>query len=166
MWNKYPDYVFDLCCLDPIAPPGPRENGSSDQARTGLNDTMMLDDTKHTVYIHDLDREIEEQDHEDGSLRILSGLGGGLSTIPRIFTPQTTTPQGKELVLYRDPISLTVPKEFDIVERASIETRERVRGEQPRLHKPPVATNMGLIGGPTHHDTPQEDQMDVDNTGN
>ncbi|KAJ5358572.1 uncharacterized protein N7496_010985 [Penicillium cataractarum] len=85
---------------------------------------MMLDDTKHTTYIHDLDRELADIDTPDGGL-ILLPLAAKLISVPESVL--STPSQGKELVLYTDPSSLTLPEEQDSVRKAIIESRARAR---------------------------------------
>ncbi|KAF7629823.1 hypothetical protein AFLA_013526 [Aspergillus flavus NRRL3357] len=79
---------------------------------SALDDMMILDDTKHTVYIHDLEREIAETELPSDSITFLPGIGENLRAIPR-FVVTEAKPICNELVLYREPASLTVPKERD-----------------------------------------------------
>ncbi|PKX90886.1 uncharacterized protein P174DRAFT_394680 [Aspergillus novofumigatus IBT 16806] len=90
---------------------------------------MMLDDTKHTIYIHDLDSELADSDAQEYSITFLPEIGAKLGTLPKLFTVDTQ-PQNNELVLYRDPKSLTVPEEDDYVRRAILESRRRARAAQ------------------------------------
>lgn len=164
-FSRYTDYYLDIisCKSDPIAnyasPPD-----SSDRSTTSSDSSlMMLDDTKHTIYIHDLDREIEDIDKTDSAFSFLPGLGENLSTIPRLLVP-APGPKGNELVLYREPASLTVPREADNVRRALIETRERARrGNRVESCSPGV----GVTPGPSEdavdlNHSGQDDQMDID----
>ncbi|OJI97716.1 hypothetical protein ASPVEDRAFT_79412 [Aspergillus versicolor CBS 583.65] len=136
-------------------------------------DAMMLDDTDTTVYIHDLDQELTESDTLDRVITILPGLEDKLP-IPKLLVGNNKH-QCRELVVYKEPESLTVPKDKDQVRRALIETRERARlGLQPRL------SDMVRINGPhARHGTDQnsghaknlqkngspEDEMDIDTEG-
>lgn len=87
---------------------------------------MLLDDTKYTVYIHDLDREIAEAEDQEDGVAFLPTIAEKLASIPRsILSPPK--PQGNELVLYSEPVSLTVPEEQDCVRSAVIETKARAR---------------------------------------
>lgn len=90
------------------------------------SDAMMLDDTKHTTYIHDLDRELADIDTPDGGL-ILLPLAAKLISVPESVL--STPSPGKELVLYTDPSSLTLPEEQDSVRKAIIESRARARAK-------------------------------------
>ena len=87
------------------------------------NDAMMLDDTKHTTYIHDLDQELMEADSP--GLVFLPFAEKVLSVPQSVLSD--SKPSGKELVLYTEPSSLTVPKEKDSVRRAILESRARAR---------------------------------------
>lgn len=126
-------------------------------------DAMMLDDTNTTVYIHDLDQELTESDTLDRAITILPGLEDKLPMTKLLVGDNR--PQCKELVVYKEPESLTVPKDEDQVRRALIETRERARlGHQARI------SDMGWIKGPrgTGHarhlqqNGNPEDKMDID----
>ncbi|KAL3494195.1 hypothetical protein BJX62DRAFT_52113 [Aspergillus germanicus] len=99
----------------------PRPNSKTN----GFDDAMMLDDTKHTVYIHDLEQELEEPLFLQDGLTILPGLSDRLSMSKLLVS--SAKPQCNEVVLYREPESLSIPKDKDQVRRALIETRERAR---------------------------------------
>lgn len=88
------------------------------------SDAMMLDDTKHTTYIHDLDRELADIDPPEGGL-VLLPLAAKMMSVPESVL--STPSQGRELVLYTEPSSLTVPKTHDSVRKAIIESRARAR---------------------------------------
>lgn len=109
---------------------------------------MELDDSKHKVYIYNLDDELSSSSDTD------SDAGGGTSSssdgrlvfladmdkhlrdgrrrlLPgRALDPRPDAWAGKELVLYRVPASLSVPEEQDSVRKAIIEARARVRERQ------------------------------------
>ncbi|KGO43716.1 hypothetical protein PEX1_034160 [Penicillium expansum] len=87
------------------------------------NDAMILDDTKHTIYIHNLDQELMEADSP--GLVFLPFAEKVLSVPQSVLSD--SNPSGKELVLYTEPSSLTVPKEKDNVRRAILESRARAR---------------------------------------
>ncbi|GIK07497.1 hypothetical protein Aspvir_003163 [Aspergillus viridinutans] len=90
---------------------------------------MMLDDTKHTIYIHDLDSELADSEAQEYSITFLPEIGAKLGSLSKLLTVDTQ-PQNNELVLYRDPKSLTVPEEDDYVRRAILESRRRARAAQ------------------------------------
>ncbi|KAI2817132.1 hypothetical protein CBS63078_10689 [Aspergillus niger] len=96
-------------------------------------DTMLLDDTKDIIYIHDLDRELEDIEQKDNGLEIFPGVADRMSTIPKLLVANTTSPCN-ELVLYTEPTSLSIPKEDDNVRKALIATRERARKSRQDFH--------------------------------
>ncbi|KAJ5302033.1 hypothetical protein N7508_006896 [Penicillium antarcticum] len=98
-------------------------------------DMMLLDDTQHTTYIHNLDQELEG-DTPDGL--IFSPLATKLLSVPTSVL--SSQPSGKELVLYTEPASLTVPKDKDNIRKAILESRARARAEsQSQSHTSPNA---------------------------
>ncbi|KAL2826038.1 hypothetical protein BJY01DRAFT_151187 [Aspergillus pseudoustus] len=143
--------------------------GREVQARPNLKssrveDAMLLDDTKHTVYIHDLEQELEETEFLQGGLTILPGLSDRLSMSKMLVS--STKPQCNEIVLYREPESLSIPKDKDPVRRALIETRERARLGHSR-HWRDVGEGVepqaaGQTGKSSKTNFDQFDIMDVD----
>ncbi|KAK7751184.1 hypothetical protein SLS62_006868 [Diatrype stigma] len=104
-------------------------------------DDMQLDDTKHKVYIYNLDDELASS--SDGESSADEGQQGRLMFLPdiqkhllqnRIPPSVLANPEGElagmQLVLYREPASLSVPEEHDSVRRAVIEARHRLREKQ------------------------------------
>ncbi|BCS21401.1 uncharacterized protein APUU_21833S [Aspergillus puulaauensis] len=133
-------------------------------------DAMMLDDTNTTVYIHDLEQELAETEALDQAVTILPGLEDKLPMTKLLV--ENNKPQCRELVVYKEPESLTVPKDKDQVRRALMETRERARlGQRAHL------SDMGWIQGPRCIDQnpghvrslqkngSQGDKMDIDTEG-
>lgn len=128
---------------------------------------MLLDDNKYTVYVHDLDREIAEIESQESSVPFLSRISEKLSPIPQsILSPPQA--KGNELVLYREPSSLTVPKGQDSVRRAVMESRARAResrnehhGSRPSRSRSPPRKDAAVLGanGPDRH---EDDAMDID----
>ncbi|KAL3470478.1 hypothetical protein BJX99DRAFT_251207 [Aspergillus californicus] len=121
---------FDRLQLDPFTPlrlPGRQDvQAHLEQDLHESIDMMMLDDTKHTVYIHDLEQELAESEAFSGNhLTILPGLEDKL----RVSNLLISSPkhQCTEMVLYKEPESLSIPKHKDQVRRALIGTRERAR---------------------------------------
>lgn len=113
---------------------------------------MLLDDTKHTSYIYDLDRELADIDSPPGALVILP-LAERMLTVPDSVLSDDSS-QGKELVLYSDPSSLSVPKEQDSVRRAIIESRARARAKKIQIqHRPPNGSISNHTSDDTSHDT-------------
>ncbi|CAI7585657.1 unnamed protein product [Penicillium manginii] len=81
------------------------------QAQGNENESMLLDDTEHTTYIYDLDRELADSDSPPGAL-VLLPLAERMLVVPDSVLSDDSK-QGKELVLYSDPSSLSVPREQD-----------------------------------------------------
>nr|CDP23490.1 Putative protein of unknown function [Podospora anserina S mat+] len=104
---------------------------------TPMDDSMMqLDDTKHKVYIYNLDDELSSSDNEtdDGKLIFLPDIEKHLKShrIPPniLASPSPQEMADRQLVLYRVPSSITVPEEQDSVRKAIIEARQRMREKQ------------------------------------
>ncbi|RDW81815.1 uncharacterized protein DSM5745_05372 [Aspergillus mulundensis] len=151
-------------------------SGRSEQARRlpntlqRHNDAMLLDDTATTLYIHDLEQELAEAEALEGALTILPGLEGRLSMTKMLVADNSKSPCN-EIVLYREPESLSIPKDKDQVRRALIETRERARSG---LHKLQGGMQQKNDSGYTsqnnvrdkdhanHRDAWSEDVMDID----
>ncbi|KAH6650108.1 hypothetical protein F5144DRAFT_34565 [Chaetomium tenue] len=135
---------------------------------------MQLDDTKHKVYIYNLDDELSSSDNDsdhESKLVFLPDIEKHLrsSRIPsHVLDPRPGSGgggAGKELVLYRLPSSLTVPEEQDSVRKAIIEARERARERQraekeqrdaPGVVVPevmPSSPSSSLVGGGVPMDT-------------
>ena len=131
------------------------------------DDSMLLDDTKHTTYIHDLDRELTESDSTPGAL-ILMPLAERLLTVPEsvLSDDHQNASQGKELVLYTEPSSLSVPREQDSVRRAIIESRARTRAlkSQQFAHSDKTSVPISLHTDTTSDITNgfDDDPMDID----
>lgn len=98
------------------------------------DDMMQVDDTKHKVYIYDLDAELSDSESDDGKLVFLPDIEKHLreSRIPpSILANNDGELAGNtQLVLYNVPSSLSVPEEHDSVRKAIIETRARARAQQ------------------------------------
>jgi hypothetical protein len=110
----------------------PAENKSQEE-----DDIMQLDNTKHKVYIYDLDAELSdsESSSDEGKLVFLPDIEKHLRETripPRILANSEGELAGNnlQLVLYNVPSSLTVPEEQDSVRRAIVETRARARARQ------------------------------------
>ncbi|KAM0248407.1 hypothetical protein ACHAQJ_009482 [Trichoderma viride] len=98
------------------------------------DETMQLDDSKHKVYIYDLDAELSsDSDNDEGKLIFLPDIQKHLkeSRIPRrILANDDGELAGMQLVLYSDPKSISIPESQDGVRRAIIEARQRARDRQ------------------------------------
>ncbi|KAK5631536.1 hypothetical protein RRF57_007250 [Xylaria bambusicola] len=116
------------------------------------SDGMQLDDTKHKVYIYDLDAELSSADENSenesslpgsptsgrGRLVFLPDIEKHLSRSripPAIFANKEGDIAGHnindmQMVLYSEPSSLSVPREHDSVRKAILEARARARQRQ------------------------------------
>lgn len=131
-------------------------------AVTATGDEMMqLDDTKHKVYIYNLDDELSsdaDSDPDEARLvflpdverhlranRIVPGVPGG--GVPRPILPNKDGElAGMQLVLYDDGVrSVSVPEEQDSVRKAIIEARERHRRRQQDERDARAAANNPLL---------------------
>ena len=124
-------------------------------AQTQEDDSMQLDDTKHKVYIYDLDAELSDSESsDDGKLVFLPDIEKHLreSRIPPsvLANSEGELAGNNQLVLYNIPSSLTIPEAQDSVRKAIIETRARVRAklDQKRNEdtRPAQTTNASING--------------------
>ncbi|KAH0530482.1 hypothetical protein TsFJ059_005095 [Trichoderma semiorbis] len=125
------------------------------------NETMQVDDSKHKVYIYDLDAELSsDSENDDGKLVFLPDIEKHLreNRIPRhILANDEGELAGMQLVLYSDPKSLSVPEEKDSVRRAIIEARHRAREEQKKMTQPDEIPNNVMppqMASQTYFQTP------------
>jgi hypothetical protein len=88
---------------------------------------MQLDDTKHRVYIHNLDDELSDIESDEEKLVFLPDIEKKFNTIPRHILVGDKKDTHQELVLYNLPPSLSVPVEQDNVRKAILEARERAK---------------------------------------
>jgi hypothetical protein len=118
---------------------------------------MLLDDTKHTTYIHNLEQELMEADSPN-ELIFLPFAAKVLSVPQSVLSD--SNPSGKELVLYTEPTSLTIPKEKDHVRKAILESRARARAESNKSIVPlnPPAVSSSDLEDLSSYDDP----MDID----
>lgn len=115
-------------------------------------DTMQLDDTKHTVYVYNLDDELASCDdlsgsenksadaarpppHCDGDRLVLlpdmeRHLRQRQCILPQVLNNRDSELAGMQMVLYSDPRFLSVPEHSDGVRRAVLEARRRLRERQ------------------------------------
>ncbi|KAI1170685.1 hypothetical protein F4777DRAFT_102303 [Nemania sp. FL0916] len=128
----------------------PSQPSSSSAAATD-DDFMQLDNTKHKVYIYDLDAELSSADENSESESLPGSPTSGRDRL--IFSPEIkrhlyrsripsavlANPDGQlaghsindmQMVLYSEPSSLTVPREQDPVRKAILEARARARQQQ------------------------------------
>lgn len=135
---------------------------------------MNLDDSKHHIYIHDLDEELASIESDEERLVFLPDVEKRLANLPKSVLTSETAPRGKEVVLYSVPESLSLPPEQDNVRKAILEARERAREMQANAMK----GDMGLRNNESHvnrrspsltqgatfqsHGRKGEDAMDLD----
>ena len=116
---------------------------------------MQLDDSKHKVYIYDLDAELSDSgESDDGKLVFLPDIKKHLqeSRIPPsvLANSEGELAGNNQLVLYNIPGSLTIPEEQDSVRKAIIETRARARAKQDQKwndDKPNTPTIVTPVNG-------------------
>ncbi|KAL9060468.1 MAG: hypothetical protein Q9162_000641 [Coniocarpon cinnabarinum] len=100
------------------------------------DDSMHLDDTKDTIYIHDLEAELASasSDTEDEERVIfLPDIEKRLSGVPHsVLTGERkdSSEEDQQMVLYSVPHSISVPREEDNVRKAILEARARARRQQ------------------------------------
>ncbi|KAI1334111.1 hypothetical protein F5Y15DRAFT_421166 [Xylariaceae sp. FL0016] len=127
------------------------ETAAPENELSSAPDTMHLDNTKHKVYIYNLDDELSDTDNSDSDSR--SGSPARDRTDNLIFLPdirrhlrQNRIPPAvfanrdgeyaghdinhMQMVLYKEPSSLTVPHDQDSVRQAIIDARARMRAKQ------------------------------------
>lgn len=114
--------------------PATQSPASSVRVPSTANEHMQVEDTKHRVYIHNLDEELAEisdEDKQEDRLIFIPDIERKLNKLPMrpIFGGQQER-TGSEMVLYSVPKALSVPEEQDSVRRAIIEARARKRQEQ------------------------------------
>lgn len=103
---------------------------------------MPVDDTADRVYIGDLEAEIaaiEAEEAQHQAELLLSQAGQEMSKIPaHLLRPQQhpdSLPSNMQMVLYRDPTSISIPEEEDAVRKAIIAARARAREKQKGQHQ-------------------------------
>ena len=137
------------------------------------DDAMLVEDTPHRVYIHDLAAELRDIESDEDTPIFLSDIEKHLSKIPRhlLRGPEPKSTEDNQLVLYNVPASLTVPSEQDSVRKAIVEARQRIREKQvSSVSEPtrvfvdfdPTTLDMPMSIGSSHYDDQDEDAMDID----
>ncbi|KAI1309898.1 hypothetical protein F5Y03DRAFT_61131 [Xylaria venustula] len=152
--------------------PGNNLGQSHSSSAVTADGGMQLDDTKHKVYIYDIDAELSSADENSESEYSLPGSPtsgrGRLVFLPDIekhlsrsrIPPAVLANNDGELaghnindmqmVLYSEPSSLTVPREHDSVRKAILEARARAREKQKegqaetRLEPPSVTPSPAI----------------------
>ncbi|GAB7354143.1 hypothetical protein MBLNU459_g4703t1 [Dothideomycetes sp. NU459] len=97
--------------------------------KPGPDERMQVDDTRDRVYIHSLDDELADTESDEEKIVFLPDIEARLNRIPKhILTGQKPSERdGQELVLYTEPVSLSVPSAQDSVRKAVLEARQRAR---------------------------------------
>ncbi|KAJ4987415.1 hypothetical protein SVAN01_07153 [Stagonosporopsis vannaccii] len=117
----------------PLAPNAPSTARRPRAPRPApADDAMLVEDTPHRVYIHDLAAELSDTDSDSENPVFLSDIEKHLSKIPRhvLLGPPPKPTEHNQMVLYNVPASLTVPHEHDNVRKAIVEARQRIRERQ------------------------------------
>lgn len=150
------------CLADNDGPiPGARAsgNGSARSTSSADGDAMLLDDTKYTTYIHNLDQELAELDNP-GERLVMSPLAAKMISVPQSVLSSSTP--STELVLYADPSSLSIPKEHDSVRKAILDSRARARAKAKESSTQP-GDGSHRSSDQAFLDTPvNDDPMDID----
>ncbi|KAK2759055.1 hypothetical protein FQN54_003154 [Arachnomyces sp. PD_36] len=154
--------------------PATRSDGakgpSTSQRSPEPGDSMLLDDTKDTIYIHDLEKELEDIEAEEQNVAFLPEIEKRLTAIPKSVL-RDEKPTNSELVLYRLPTSLTVSEDKDSVRRAIADTRKRAReaeSHQPNLNastKPSIRLEEPMVDSQNASHimaSDNDDAMDLD----
>lgn len=119
---------------------------------------MLLDDTKHTTYIYNLDQELAESESPGDALVLLPFAAKMISVPDAVLSSNPA--QGKELVLYTEPSSLTLPKEQDNVRKAIIESRARARASRSSSTR--STDTADITTRIPYTETDHDDPMDID----
>ncbi|KAI9744558.1 MAG: hypothetical protein M1818_002087 [Claussenomyces sp. TS43310] len=123
----------------PVQAPSTPERPNPASERTPDSDIMQLDNTKHKVYIYNIDDELSDSDTsgDEGKLIFLPNIKKHLleTRIPPSIRANADgelagSNLNNELVLYNVPSSLSLPEEKDSVRKAIIESRARTREKQ------------------------------------
>lgn len=142
--------------------------------RQGSDDDLMpVDDTADRIWVHDLDAEIAEIEAEEERQKAgiqLSEAGKEYSKIPDHLLKQKVKAEdpaaNMQMILYRDPISISVPEENDAVRKTIIEARRRMRekqAEERHRERLPLPANSTAAPSTEPSGTNQpDDAMDMD----
>ncbi|KAI1057957.1 hypothetical protein LB506_000805 [Fusarium annulatum] len=155
----------------PISSAAPVPTSSNAVSNPVPDETMQLDDSKHKVYIYNIDDELSSDSESDdqGKLVFLPDIEKHLRANripPSVLANSEGELAGMQVVLYSDPKSLTVPEDKDSVRKAIIESRNRTR-ELQRLERegktePPTIQDATLSTGIATSTDDDPDVMDLD----
>lgn len=130
------------------------------------SDSMFLDDTAHTSYIYDIEKELASIEEQEKQISFLPEVERRLNAVPKSLL-RDPKPDNNELVLYRVPHSLTVTEDQDNVRKAIIESRARARARQSQstessTHPASVVSSFSNKQGDAALVLEADDCMDVD----
>ncbi|RKU40685.1 hypothetical protein DL546_000556 [Coniochaeta pulveracea] len=112
----------------------PRNVPHQARAAPSVDELMQVDDTKHKVYIYNLDDELASESDSDDKDKVifLPDIEKHLrsSRIPSQILANPQDLADMQLVLYSVPSSISVPEERDSVRKAILEARARLREKQ------------------------------------
>ena len=139
----------------------PHPPNTAIQSTSQPSETMELDDSKHKVYIYNLDDELSSESEDDeGKLVFLPDIEKHLreTRIPQqVLANSDGELAGMQLILYSDPKSISLPEEKDSVRKAIIEARQRSREQQKaELEGAAASTAAAAVNGV------DDEEMDLD----
>lgn len=132
---------------------------------------MQVDDSKHKVYIYDIDDELaSDSESDDGKLVFLPDIEKHLreSRIPpHVLVNSDGELAGMQMVLYSDPKSLSVPAAKDGVRKAILEARHRLRVQQKEERDGTANKDSNSLASQANAEAqslqdPDDDAMDMD----
>jgi hypothetical protein len=121
-------------------PPAPAPASAVDTV-----DLMPVDETPSKIYIHDLAAEIAQIEAEEPKDFFLADVDKKVSAIPATLLQNSHADPNMQMILYREPSSISIPEEEDAVRKAIIDARRRLR-ERQRLEREDEERN-GRING-------------------
>ncbi|KAI5307343.1 hypothetical protein KEM56_006939 [Ascosphaera pollenicola] len=113
-----------------ITPPESVEGAEGDISSDNYDEFMDVGDTKHRVYVSNLEHEIRKIEREEKQKEdiLLPGLEK-LMYNPKSLYVKPPEPPGNQLVLYRVPASISIPEHHDSVKRALSDARDRASAQ-------------------------------------
>ncbi|KAG9256028.1 uncharacterized protein F5Z01DRAFT_672669 [Emericellopsis atlantica] len=151
----------------PVENPTPSTSGSAHVEEAA--DPMAVDDSKHKVYIYNLDDELSSSDTEsEDRLVFLPDIDRHLRQNripPHILANSEGELAGMQMVLYSDPKSLSVPESKDSVRKAIIEARQRLRDQQGGKMEATDSAHPPTVDGTNTNAAPMQNDaeaMDLD----
>lgn len=156
-----------------------RHNSYVHNDRSNEDDFMPVDETPDRVWVHDLDAEVAEIEAEearqkyDNGIRFAGQTKDYIKLPDHLLRPNTAANDpaaNMQMILYRDPISISVPEEDDAVRKTILDARRRVREKLAEERELATITAQHLAPVPRpnaeHYDEPEnhgnDDEMDLD----